>query len=46
MDTQKDMENRPASLQLLRSIDAYVKSEDFNPEVEIDESFVESFMMK
>lgn len=46
MDTQKNMENRPASQQLLQSIDSYVKSEHFDPKVEINESFVESFMIK
>lgn len=46
MDTQKNMENRPASQQLLQSIDSYVKSEHFDPKVEIKESFVESFMIK
>ena len=46
MDTQKNMENRPASQQLLQSIDSYVKSEHFDPKVEINESFIESFMIK
>lgn len=46
LDTEKDMEKRPASKQLLRSIDSYVKGEHFNPKVELDGWFVESFMMK
>lgn len=46
VDTQKDMENRPATRQLLKSIDAYVKSDKFNPRVEVDESFIRSFLLK
>lgn len=46
LDTQKDIENRPASQQLLQSIDSYVKGEHFDPKVEINDSFVESFMME
>ena len=43
IDTKKDMDNRPATCQLLYSIDRYVKSRDFNPQIEIDENFIHSF---
>lgn len=46
MDTQKDMENRPASQQLLQSIDSYVKGDNFLPTVELDESYIQSFLIK
>ncbi len=46
MDTQKDMEKRLASRQLLQSIDRYVKGGHFEPEVELSESFIISFMME
>ncbi|WP_455592723.1 sugar-binding domain-containing protein [Bacteroides sp.] len=46
LDTQKNMEERPATQQLLSSIDRYVKSARFNPQVTIDESFIESFLIK
>lgn len=46
VDTKKDMENRPATRQLLQSIDTYVKSDKFSPEVKVEESFIESFLMK
>lgn len=46
MDTQKDMEKRLASRQLLQSIDRYVKGGHFEPEVELSESFIKSFMME
>lgn len=44
IDTQKDMDKRPATLQLLQSIDQYVKGNQFNPTVEIETSFIESFL--
>lgn len=44
LDTQKDMDKRPATCQLLESIDRYVKSEKFNPQVELDTAFIESFL--
>ena len=43
LDTQKDMDKRPATCQLLESIDRYVKSEKFNPQVELDTAFIDSF---
>lgn len=46
LDTEKDMEQRPATQQLLFSIDRYVKSDRFNPSVKAEESFIESFLMK
>lgn len=46
VDTQKDMDKRPATRQLLQSIDKYVKSEKFSPQVAIDESFIHSFLTK
>jgi len=46
VNTQKDMENRPATRQLLESIDRYVKGNQFNPAVAVDESFIQSFLMK
>ncbi len=44
VNTEKDMENRPATRQLLKSIDIYVKSGEFNPEVEVSEEFIQSFL--
>jgi hypothetical protein len=46
VDTQKDMDKRPATQQLLRSIDEYVKSDRFDPKVKLDESFIQSFIIK
>lgn len=46
LDTQKKMEERPATQQLLNSIDRYVKSDQFNPQVAVKESFIESFLIK
>lgn len=46
VDTKKDIENRPATKQLLKSIDNYVKSSKFDPKVAVDESFIQSFLMK
>lgn len=46
LDTTKDMENRPASRQLLKSIDSYVKSDKFAPAVELEVDFIESFLIK
>lgn len=45
LDTQKDMNKRPATCQLLESIDRYVKSEKFNPQVELDTAFIDSFLI-
>lgn len=45
LDTQKDMNKRPATCQLLESIDRYVKSEKFNPQVELDAAFIDSFLI-
>lgn len=44
LDTQKDMDKRPATCQLLESIDRYVKSKKFNPQVELDTAFIDSFL--
>lgn len=41
VDTQKNMEERPATRQLLKSIDGYVKSDKFNPQVNVQESFIQ-----
>lgn len=46
VDTQKNMEERPATQQLLESIDQYVKSHRFNPQVVVQEEFIEYFLMK
>lgn len=46
LDTQKDMDKRPATQQLLYSIDNYVKSNQFAPEVQVEESFIQSFLTK
>lgn len=45
VDTKKDMQNRPATRQLLKSIDNYVKSNKFDPKIKVDESFIRSFLM-
>lgn len=37
------MDKRPATAQLLKSIDKYVKSDKFDPKESVDQSFVESF---
>lgn len=46
VDTKKKIDERPATRQLLKSIDKYVKSDKFNPQVNIEESFIESFLIK
>ena len=46
LDTKKEMEKRPATQQLLVSIDRYVKSDRFSPQVKVEESFIESFLRK
>lgn len=46
VDTRRDMENRPATRQLLKSVDRYVKGDAFDPQVALDESFIESFLIK
>ena len=46
LDTKNDMDNRPATQQLLYSIDNYVKSEKFSPQVAVDETFIQSFLEK
>ena len=45
LDTQKDMDKRPATCQLLESIDRYVKSEKFNPQVELATAFIDSVLI-
>lgn len=46
VDVKKNIENRPATRQLLESIDNYVKGDLFEPKVNVDEAFIESFLMK
>lgn len=46
VDTQKNMDKRPATRQLLGSIDKYVKSNKFNPDIVVEESFIESFLQR
>jgi len=46
VDTQKDMDKRPATQQLLHSIDKYVKSEQFAPKVDVEESFIQSLLLQ
>ena len=46
VDTKKKLEERPATQQLLKSVDLYVKGDKFNPQVALDESFIESFLKK
>lgn len=46
VDTKKKMEERPATQQLLKSIDVYVKGEKFDPQVKVEETFIESFLIK
>lgn len=46
VDTQKDMSKRPATRQLLASVDEYVKSTQFEPQVTVEESFICSFLLK
>lgn len=46
VDTQKDMDKRPATRQLLASIDKYVKSDKFDPQIQAEESFIRSFLNK
>lgn len=44
VDTGKNMDERPATRQLLESIDRYVKSEKFDPQVDVDDEFIRSFV--
>ena len=46
VDTQKEMDKRPATRQLLVSVDNYVKSHKFDPQVVAEESFIRSFLNK
>lgn len=46
LDTEKEIGNRPATRQLLYSVDKYVKSSLFDPKVVLNESFIESFIQK
>lgn len=46
VDTKKNIDKRPATRQLLKSIDSYVKSNKFNPQIQVDESFIRSFLIK
>jgi len=46
LDTKTDMDNRPATQQLLYSMDNYVKSAQFSPQVAVDENFIQSFLTK
>jgi hypothetical protein len=45
VDIKTDMDKRPATQQLLKSIDKYVKSNQFSPKVGVDESFIKSFLI-
>ncbi len=44
LDTETDMENRPAASQLLHSVYQYAIGGDFNPQATLDESFIDTFM--
>lgn len=44
VDTRKKMDERPATRQLLMSVDRYVRSDGFDPQVALDDSFITSFM--
>lgn len=46
LDTKKNMDKRPATRQLLKSIDNYVKSSKFSPKTEVEESFINGFLLK
>ena len=46
VDVNKNLKNRPATCQLLESIDKYVKGDKFNPKVNVDEKLIKSFMLK
>ena len=46
LDTEKDIDSRPATQQLLQSVDKYVRSASFDPKVVLNESFIESFIQK
>jgi hypothetical protein len=46
VDTTKQIDDRPATRQLLRSIDNYVKSDKFAPTTEVSREFIESFLIK
>ncbi|ULT40333.1 hypothetical protein KRR40_36870 [Niabella defluvii] len=46
VDTQKEINKRPATRQLLASVDEYVKSTQFEPQVAVEESFIRSFLLK
>ncbi|RZK58495.1 MAG: beta-glucuronidase [Pedobacter sp.] len=46
VDTKTDMDKRPATQQLLYSIDNYVKSDKFSPQVQVEETFIQSFLTK
>lgn len=46
LDTKKMIKKRPATLQLLQSVDEYVKSDAFAPKVKLEEAHIESFLEK
>ena len=46
IDTRKDLDKRPATQQLLKSIDQYVKSGQFAPRATVKEEFIQSFLIK
>ncbi|WP_312189302.1 sugar-binding domain-containing protein [Sphingobacterium sp.] len=46
LDTQTDIDQRPATQQLLHSIHNYVNSDKFSPQESVDESFIQSFLIK
>ena len=44
VDTGRRLDERPATRQLLASIDRYVHSDRFDPQVPLDETFIRSFL--
>jgi len=46
IDFETNIENRPAASQLLSSLEYYVDSEEFNPEVELSVEFVQGMFKK
>lgn len=46
VDTESDMDNRPATKQLIHSVENYVSSSQFNPSVAVDEQFIQSFLIQ
>lgn len=44
VDTRKEMDERPATRQLLASIDRYVRSDRFDPQVALEEGDIQAFL--